>query len=654
MFGLLGVALLATVKFQPSKWYGPVTAVFKVRFNGNTFDPAENDVHVRFTGPKGIVEDRLAYFDPKLGAWAGTLVTHEPGSYRAQLVRNGKVENTTPTQPQFRADHPLAHGFIRVDPDHSNRFIWDDGTPETPIGFDLGWQSPNFLDITDQLAKMGANGVNWSRIWACSWDGKNPWWPQNSKQMIDGLWEPALDRWSDIVGAGEKSGVSFQMVLFHHGEFASQTDPNWPDNPWNAKNGGFLKDAGDFFTDPEAKHRAKIWLRYAVARYGSSPAIFAWELFNEVQWVDAVHENRWADIETWHKEMADYVRSIDVYHHPVTSSSEIRPNLVAPLDYIQPHTYPADVFASVFGSVMPTNKPGFYGEFGAGDMGHADVAKTLRDGLYGGLLANHAASGMLWYWDLMKTDALYREYAVARQIVESAHWWKHPSARPASLKVLTDARSTFDFIPGGGWGPSNQMTFDLPDGADAASRNKLSAYLQGMSHPDLGKGPLTLTFSVPKDSMITIHLGGASAGGASVHVRLDGMEVGHQDLPGNDHSSPTLTATALAGSHKLEIENTGPDWVMLNRVSIENLGPGAQAYALTDSGWVMARVTSSKGAELPQKARLASIPLNDGTYDVRTIDLGTGTVTTGTASVANFALDVTLGSPDEILLLQQR
>jgi len=653
MFGLLGAALLTSAPFEPSKWYGPVTAVFKVQFNGNPFDPAENDVHCHFTGPHGVVEDRLAYFDPKLSAWASVLVTHEPGTYKAQLVRNGHTENIQPTLATLRADLPLAHGFIRANPDHANRFIWDDGTPETPIGFDLGWQTPGFLDITEQLAKMGANGANWSRIWACSWDGKNPWWPSDNK-MIDGLWQPALDRWTDIVKAGEQSGVSFQMVLFHHGEFSSKVDANWPDNPWNAKNGGFLKDAGNFFTDPEAKRRAKIWLRYAVARYGSSPAIFAWELFNEVQWVDARYEDRWADVEAWHKEMADYVRSIDVYHHPVTTSSELRPKLIAPLDYVQPHTYPSDVFASVFGTVMPADKPGFYGEFGASDMDHADQIQTIRDGLYGGLLANHAAAGMFWYWDSLKTDRPYQEFATARKVVDFAHWAQHPSARPSTLKVQTAAKTTFDFIPGGGWEPSTQMTFQLPDGGDAVSRAKLSGYFQGMSHQDMGKGPLTLNFTAPKDSAVTISFGNASDGGASIHVRLDGTEVDHRDIPGKDKSDPTVKLDVPAGSHKLEIENTGPDWVMLNRVSIENVAPAAQAYALAEPGWAMIRVAASREAELPVKATLESVPLTDGAYSLTTFDLETGKSSSSTVHLSNFTFSITTNTRDEILVLQKR
>ena len=136
---------------------------------------------------------------------------------------------------------------------------------------------------------MHAAGLNWTRIWSNSWDGKNPYVPQSTatKIPLGTMYEPALDRWDMILNECEKDDIKFQFVLFHHGEFSTTTDPNWREHPWNKANGGFLADPTDFFINPQAKELSKEWFRYAVARWGHSPAIMAWELFNEVQWVDA-------------------------------------------------------------------------------------------------------------------------------------------------------------------------------------------------------------------------------------------------------------------------------------------------------------------------------------------------------------------------------
>jgi hypothetical protein len=511
----------------PNAWYGPATATFPVQFAGNPYDPSENDVQVQFKDKKGHVETRLAFFNPDLGSWQAVLVAQNRGTYHAQLIRNSTPSPVPDKEGAIKLMVALPHGFVHPDPTHTNRFAWSDGTSCTPIGFDLGWQNPGILPITGQIAKMGSYGVNWTRIWACSWDGKNPWWPSD-KSKLEGrsLWPPALKQWDAIENACSAANVGLQFVLFHHGEFSSQVDPNWPDNPWNAKNGGFLQKPGDFFTDAEAKTRAKIWLRYAVARYAASPAIFGWELFNEVQWVDPIHiDHRWDEVEAWHKEMADYIRSIDPYHHMVTSSSELRPNFNSSLDYLQPHTYPNNIFASVMGTSMPDNKPGFYGEFGPGNMNGVDLHRAAMDGLLGGLLANHAGAGMFWYWDTVEQKNLYSSFAIGRKVADLSHWDRHPDAKVRQISTHTQDKSTFVFQPGLGWGPTTQFSFNLPDGAGASALGKISSYIQGNANRKMMQEPIQLHFSLDKPSQMKIQVGDVSNGGGNLEVQVDGISV---------------------------------------------------------------------------------------------------------------------------------
>ena len=64
-------------------------------------------------------------------------------------------------------------------------------------------------------------------------------------------------------------------------------------------------------------------LRYIVARWGYSPAIGMWEFFNEIdniQFRDAKNPIPAEEIVAWHARMARYLKSIDPYGHPVTTS----------------------------------------------------------------------------------------------------------------------------------------------------------------------------------------------------------------------------------------------------------------------------------------------------------------------------------------------
>ena len=72
----------------------------------------------------------------------------------------------------------------------------------------------------------------------------------------------------------------------------------------------------------------------------------AWELFNEVHWTDAFRKGREADVAHWHSEMAKYIRSIDVYGHLITTSTEnLRSPIYEKMDFYQPHLYAANLIA---------------------------------------------------------------------------------------------------------------------------------------------------------------------------------------------------------------------------------------------------------------------------------------------------------------------
>lgn len=437
---MLVAPLLAAVLAQtqpPATWYGPGTVSFNLQFAGNPYDPDVNDVHVRFVNEKGFSVDRLAYFDN--GLWKAVLVSPQPGKYRATLLHNGKTSPDEPVPTPLLLNTPLPHGFIHADKDHTNRFAYDDGTPFYPLGFDLGWQDDGVAAMADELKKMGQDGLTWTRIWADDWDGKNPWWPQNDPYSIPGqLWPPALDKWEDLSNDCQADGVNFQMVLFHHGGFSTKTDPEWQNNPWNAAKGGFLKNAADFFTDPEAMRRAKMWLRYAVARYGGNPNLLAWELFNEVQWTDAAAQGNWAVVDSWHKQMADYIRSIDPYKHLITTSSRIEEaSLWDDADFYQPHEYADDLASTLLSLKLPNDKPLFIGEFGPGGSAGLGVGEKsfIRNVIWESILRNDAGTAMYWYWDRVDKQNYYPEFAAWAQVLSASALAAHPAAKAMEVQA---------------------------------------------------------------------------------------------------------------------------------------------------------------------------------------------------------------------------
>ena len=73
----------------------------------------------------------------------------------------------------------------------------------------------------------------------------------------------------------------------------------------------------------------------------------AFELFNEVQFTDAAYANQWNNIEAWHNEMAQFIRTNDVYHHLITTSSDLNEPIWDQTDYYQHHDYPSDLITGI-------------------------------------------------------------------------------------------------------------------------------------------------------------------------------------------------------------------------------------------------------------------------------------------------------------------
>ena len=269
---------------------------------GDPFDYQTNDVRLTLKTPGGTTLSLPAFFDGE-NTWRVRHTPDAPGVYRVVSISvNGRMTAAlaTPAQWDVNAKTEVA-GIIGIDPTNPARFARDENGRATryfPLGHNVGWGAGDLPSIPQMFGKMGAAGENWSRVWMNNWDGKNlDWMPDGKLAGPPGtLSLDVARRWDGIVLGAEQNGVAFQMVLQHHGQYSTRVNSQWQENPYNVKNGGFLQTPDDFFTDAQAESLTKRKLRYAVARWGYSPAILAWELFNEVQFTDAANHKHWDTI----------------------------------------------------------------------------------------------------------------------------------------------------------------------------------------------------------------------------------------------------------------------------------------------------------------------------------------------------------------------
>ncbi len=568
----------------------------------NPFDTDIVDITVTFTKPDGNDAEVPAFFyeeydedanglfvngrDP---CWKVRLAPSQLGAYEVNQITIIDHNGTSIVDPEvtFTCIESNEKGIIRVDNRNSYYLQYDNNEPYIPIGHNVGWWDANGTDIWENtFTEMGSVGENWVRIWMTHFhQGTLLEW-RAYKQYYGGVgvlslpiaWK--LDR---MVESCEQNGISMQLVLQHHGQFSTEVNPNWDDNPYNiihaATDGGFLNDPNEFFTDSEARRITKYKYRYIVARWGYSSAILAWELWNEVQYTDAWRfRSDKSSVVNWHNEMASYIRSTDPFNHPITSSShgsgfENIWNLPG-IDLIQVHYYGSGTigyFEQTALSLASFNKPVIMGEFGTGtecdinslpEPQKTQMLDTLE--LHNGIWsAFHVKSGgHLWWWDCyIEALDLYDEFTALGVYAENEDLADYNLAR--AQRAVSGAEAYFanpvlyDFEA-----ESTQTIFTLEQDYFPGMEN-LSRWLHG-SDKSAYKSDPNFHLNMTTAGSLRIHVESVSTwGNNSLKVLVNGAQVFSSSYA-NGSSNFIITVPLSAGQQSVQIENTGQDWFNIN------------------------------------------------------------------------------------------
>jgi hypothetical protein len=463
-----------------------------------------------------------------------------------------------------------------------------DGRRYFPLGQNLAWDTSSTVNVVNLMAKLGAAHENWTRIWMDHWDGKNLDWPKVGSSFGT-LSLTVARKWDAIVNAAEQSGVSFQMTLQHHGQYSSTVDPNWPQNPYNTANGGFLSDPKLFFTDATAKALTKRKLRYAVARWGYSPAVMAWELFNEVQFTDAAQNGQWANVASWHDEMAQFIRTQDTYHHLITTSSQLDQLIWNQSDYYQHHDYPTDLISALRDPAgVPAGqpvKPIFGGECGMNNTPYYGLHAPIWAGLMGG----QSGAAQEWYWDHIDADNAYGLFKAAADFVRLSGLGDQDAVARSAPHVTCPQSTALVFSPGGSWSSATQDTFTVGDSAPDGI-GTLPSFLQGNYHRGMTSNGFTFLVNYPAGGgtfsaqVVTIALSGAG-----LQIFLDNTLANSASWPANTNgdisTNFTLSISIPAGAHTIKLWDPGQDWVNLGNLTFDPYVPILGAYQLGNTNF---------------------------------------------------------------------
>ena len=585
----MGLGLLLVSAWVASVAAAPVEFRFTLEAGAGP-EPFAREISAKVATPSGETLVLPAFYAGD-GIFAVRARASGTGEYRVVKVSDEGANGAAELRVKFVGD-PVqrvkvasARPAVRRSPARPDEFELVNGQPYVPLGANLAWPPVGDAHWYGKAFRQFEKaGLNWTRVWMAHWSGLNLEWRSKERGRSPRIGEfdarTARD-WDFILAEAERSGVYVQLVLQHHGQWSSTVNSNWAENPWNAANpGGFLARPGEFFTSDRAIRLTRRKYRYIVARWAFSPAVLAWELFNEVHWTDAMRGDRnEAAVAKWHDDMAAYLRSIDPYRHLVTTSTDdVRSPVYSSMDYLQPHLYAINMFAAIrrFDLNPATlGRPIFFGEVGDDHM--RLTAEEKRSGIelgpiaWAGVMGEGRLPAQLWEGaELLEKKRLPELRALARFLAET-NWATRRDLQPFSPKVESAAKVPGVTWPAEYWHRRGPQAVRVPlDGTEPLEWGTLPSILVG-SPESLADGyanRLTLRVEMPQAAEVTVRVAETGVKGAAAQVSVDGRSVAeHTWAAGEGSASATLGFALAAGQHEVVVANTGgADWLRLERI----------------------------------------------------------------------------------------
>ena len=604
----------------------------------NPFDNGQISVDGTFTGPRGRKLTVPAFWSadckPQVGRdgierWMetgpGKFVIRacfpDAGDWELQLSAkdNADVRQSSPLRFHVtQSDNP---GFIRRAPDNDRYLQFDSGKPYFAVGLNIGWPGKRgSADNEDWFAHLSAAGGNFARVWLC--------WHRDkieSQKSGPGRYDLGACAYNDrMLKRAAENHIACMLTFLNHTQLLDSTywgRGDWPDEPYNAANGGPATRPVNFFDAGMARTLFKRRLRYIVARYGAFTDVLAWELWNE-------QELGKVDIPLdWTREMAAELHKLDPYHHLVTTSfggeGDAATWSLPEIDLTQRHLYGDNgslqdtvaAYAQAARGNDRYHKPYLLAELGIAwqdpdtKYDPDGRATNLHNGLWAGALSGGFGGGCSWWWDnyvapknLWSTYTGLSRFAVRidwpRRRFEplSVRWPRFPQTQPI---VWADQHIPVAAV----WGKAKGAPITLDP--ESGPPSSLPGYLYGPQKPDL-RVPTILKVDVPNTCEMIVKVAEVSTS-ATLRIIVDGKPSGDFPFDAQPGGKGQISATQQAqyhnwvakfdqkcaadlspGKHEITLDAIAGDWLRMGSVTItrsrSSLISDVRPLALQDAG----------------------------------------------------------------------
>jgi len=573
--------------------------------HNNPHDTEEVDLSAAITTPAGRILSVPAFYTGQESLWKVRYTPVKAGEFSYTIIlksasgtQNSGIRRFAVT-PNNNAD-----GFLRKDANNHFYPVFDSGKPFFGLGHDIAWVTNNNISAYEKYFEaFKENGCNLTRIWINS-----PWTFQIEGTKLCSYSSMDSNKLDSVIGLAKKYGIRIILVLDTYsslmGERGSWDEQFWDRSPYNKTNGGPCEKPWEIFSSDTAKRCYKNRLRYVMARWGYSPNIIAFELFNEVD-VPA----------DWLKEMVAYIKSVNPHGQLITTSlgypwgnnfNESSIWGLDEIDIIERHIY-GNTTKDVIENLISINKafsekykkPILVGEFGMDanksdrEIDDAGDGVALHNSIWAAAFSGSFSGALNWWWaEYVKGKNLYFHYKALRNFIADVKWnSKNVRFINTTPMIVGQAnpKTLYSNIMLGtndAWGEKVYSEFTVANNGDV-SGGAINAYLHGAFKKEFKIEPV-FHVNYPSDGKFIVLVDMVSQG-ANLVIYLDGKEMLKKELPAGPGEGPwkrslyrkdyniyqcvydaPFEIAVPKGEHVIKIENTGKDWIRITKITLTN------------------------------------------------------------------------------------
>lgn len=197
-----------------------------------------------------------------------------------------------------RPGRSFRRSFVQVSARDPRYFCLSDGQPYIPVGCNIAAMG-SVADMEHYLGEMHRHGANFGRVWL----NTNLFEIETRYGEVDTAKLVRIDR---LLELADRYGIKIKFCI----ESFRHIRPGV--NKWDTKasyhtsNGGPFADADDYITSQRGEEEFLRRVRIFRERYGDHPAVFGWELWNEMNAVETPEEH----LRAWNVRMLPRVKEI--------------------------------------------------------------------------------------------------------------------------------------------------------------------------------------------------------------------------------------------------------------------------------------------------------------------------------------------------------